>query len=116
MNPMLVQLLKNSGQGALNGAADMVSGPVNGIADKAKMAGINPANIPGSGAWMGQQGITAPATGFGGDFGKMLGGMAIQSIMGQKPNLQNGLLALAGGYALNKLFEAKPWEKWGKNE
>lgn len=119
MNPLLIEALKNGAQGASNAIADQVSAPVDNVMGKFSMVGIRPQQpVLGSSGFMQQIGAKAPATGMSADIGKLIGGQIMGMAMGQKPNFMNGLLGLAGGYAVNKLMEAKPWEKWGigKNE
>lgn len=108
MNDMLIQALKNSGQGVLNGATEPITSKVDGFISKAAQVGEMPqSQAPLITPLANQYGVQGKSDGFAGDFGKMIGGQILGMAMGQQPNFMNGLLGLGAGYLFNKFLDKK---------
>lgn len=108
MNPMIIQMLKNGGQGFMNGATEPITSKVDGFLGKAAQIGEMPESEVPLIAPMAQKfGVQGKSDGFSGQFGKMIGGQLLGAMLGQKPNIMNGLLGLGAGYLFDKMMEKK---------
>lgn len=91
----LLELLADVGQGASNGAASIVSAPVDGIALLLRKAGLPSNNPVGGSNWMAQRGLTVePKNRLAGLLGESISGIAPIVAGAYAPKIAAGLLNL----------------------